>query len=377
MRALAVAWVVVLSACSKKTATVEPVDAGVAQAPSAALERPAPTSPSTLSVLEPVDGKCLWRQEDPVATKRVVVTSFPGSCLGARLAWSHDGSQAVVWFDPQLVQRTGYSSQTSSPAGYPDETADETAKPRFFRVATRTGKTEPFSAPAVKNTELKDLGVTEKGDVVALLSEPVADGTKSVTSNGETFDVTTITEGLPVLVHAYRLEGADWKRIETKLSSDGWDYGLGVGALDANRALGPRSVELLDTHAQGDSPEGAALEALTKHAPKKATSEDDGHWIFLGVGGARVSVWEVTGEFAHTTGLVVANDQPLAERGFTDGDLVALRSSGPHLLISNGHVGTHPRLYEFPSGKLVYRSDTARAVTFWPTTAKPESHERP
>ena len=58
----------------------------------------------------------------------------------------------------------------------------------------------------------------------------------------------------------------------------------------------------------------------------------------------RVFMWEVTGEFAHTTGLVVVDDQPLPELGFTDGDLVAIRSSGAHLLISSSNVGTHPRL---------------------------------
>lgn len=375
MRTLSLSCLVVLCACSKKPAVVEPaVDAGAAPV---ALERPAPTSPSTLSILEPVDGKCVWRQEDPVAGKRVVLTSFPGSCVGARLAWTADASQAVVWFDPHLVQSAGYFSQTSTPPGYPDETVDEAAKPRWFLVAPRTGKTEAFTVAEVKNAELMELGLTAKGEVLALFTESIAEGAKRVTVGSETFDVTTIEEGIPVLVHAYRREGAEWKRVETKLSSDGWDYALGVAALDAFRTLGPRSTQLLESHAQGDSAEGEVLTALKKHAPKKAKSEDDGHWIFLGAGGTRVYVWEVSGEFVHTTGLVVANDQPLAELGFTDGDLVALRSSGAHLLISNSNVGTHPRLYELPSGKLVYRSDTARAVTFWPTTAKPESHERP
>lgn len=342
MRTLSVSCLALLWACSKKPPVVEPApDAGSS---ALALERPASTSPSTLSILEPVDGKCVWRQEDPVAGKRVVLTLFPGSCVGARLAWSADASQAVVWFDPHLVQSAGYFSQTSTPAGHPDEKVDQTAKPRWFLVAPRTGKTEPLTPPEVKNAELMELGLTAKGEVVALFTESIAEGAKTVTAGGETFDVTTITEGIPVLVHAYRREGADWKRIETKLSSQGWDYGLGVAVLEANRTLGPRSGELLQSHAQGDSAEGEVLTALLKHAPKKAKREDDGHWTFLGAGGTRVFMWEVTGEFAHTTGLVVVDDQPLPELGFTDGDLVAIRSSGAHLLISSSNVGTHPRL---------------------------------
>ena len=96
-------------------------------------------------------------------------------------------------------------------------------------------------------------------------------------------------------------------------------------------------------------------------------------------GGARLYVWEISGEFAHTTGLVALGSPPavLPKLGFNDGDLVAIRTSGPFVLIAGSDVGTHPRLYQLPAGKLVFSSDTARAATFWPSTAKPESHENP
>lgn len=373
MRSLSFAAVLVLAACSKKPSPE--VDAG---APPALVELPRPASPSTLSIFEPADGKCSWRHEDPLAKKRVVLATFPGSCVGVRVAWSADASKAIVWFDPRLVESTGYSSSTSSPPGYPDEKVDETAKPRFFLVDTRTGKTEPLTMPEVKDASLGDLGLTARGEVVALLEESIPEGTTGTVKSGtETLDLATITEGIPVIVHAWRREGADWKRFETRLSSTGWDYGQGVRELEAERTLGPRSVELLASHAQGDSAEGDELAALKKHAPQKAKTADDGSWIFLGAGGTRVFVWEISGEFAHTTGLVVVNDAKLPELGFTDGDLVAIRSSASFLLISNSHSGTHPRLYELPAGKLAYRSDVARGVTFWPTTAKPESHESP
>jgi hypothetical protein len=172
-----------------------------------------------------------------------------------------------------------------------------------------------------------------------------------------------------VLVHAYRRNGAQWTRIETRLSTTGWDYGLGMQNLDAFRKLGPRSIELAAPHAQGDSADLPSLAALS---PTGA----DGSWIFVGAGGARIYVWEITGEFAYTTGLIAGADaKPLSKLGFTDADLVALRTSGPHVLISAANVGTHPRLYEYPSAKLLFSSDTARAATFWPTTTKPESHE--
>ncbi|MFZ5440552.1 MAG: hypothetical protein ACOZQL_11125 [Myxococcota bacterium] len=374
MRALlAVAIVVLVGGCKKPTAPSVDAGAPVAEKP-AELVAPAL---STLSLLEPKGDRCEWRQLDPVGGHQVVLASFPGSCVGARVSWSPDASKAILWFDPRRVQTAGYASQVSSKPGYPDETVDEQATPRAFVVPTRRPQVEPLPLPQLGALTLQELGLDATGAVFALLEEAISeeDTQKGKVRSGEqTFDLTTITEGLPVLVHAYRREGATWKRTETKLSTTGWDYGLGVRELETFGKLGPRSVELTTAHAQGDSVEGDEAKALMALLPKGVTT-DDGEWIFLGVGGARVNVWEVTGEFAYTTGLVALKGKPLPQLGFTDGDLVALRTSGPFLLVSGADVGTHPRLYELPSGKLVFSSDTARATTFWPTTARPESHE--
>lgn len=344
------------------------------------LEFAAPTAPSTLSLFEPAGEGCEWRQLDPVAGKRVVLARFPGTCVGARLAWTPDGSRALVWFDPQHVQSAGYSSQLSSKPGYADEVADAKASPRAFLVSTRRQQVEPMPFPAVPGLTLQELGLDETGAVLALLEQPVPEGTKGTfVAAGQTFDLSTLHEGVPVVVHAYRREGADWKRVESKLSTTGWDYGLGVRELEAFRRFGPRSADLAASHAQGDVAEDAVLPALMTLAPKDAGA-DDGQWIFLGAGGARIYVWEISGEFAHSTGLIALGTpgpKPLPKLGFTDGDLVAVRTSGAHLLITGSHVGTHPRLYELPAGKLIFSSDSARAATFWPTTAKPDSHKAP
>ncbi len=362
-----------LAAC-KKSSPPESVDAGVTRA---ALEFPVPSAPSTLSVFEPVEARCEWRQVEPVKGTKVVLATFPGSCVGVRVSWSPDAAKAIVWFDPQHVQRAGYSSQVSSKPGFPEEVADEKAAPRAFVVSTRRPEQEPLPFPALPKLELKELGVDATGAALALLEEALPDDAKGVIeSGGAKFDLSTISEGMPVLVHAYRRDGAAWTRVETKLSTTGWDYGLGVQELEAFGKLGPRSVAISTAHAQGDTAEGEVLERLGKLAPKGA-GEDDGHWIFVGAGGARLYVWEISGEFAYTTGLVAGPDgTALPKLGFTDGDLVSLRSSGAHVLITADGVGTHPRLYEAPAMKLIFSSDTARGVTFWPTTAKAESHER-
>jgi hypothetical protein len=367
-----VAVVVLVAACRKPAEVPSPVDAGVVKA---ALEFAAPTASSTLSVFEPAGTSCEWRQVEPVTGTKVVLASFPGTCVGARVSFSPDATKAVVWFDPKHVQRAGYSSNVSSKPGFPDETVDETASARAFVVSTRKQQQEVLTFPSVPKAELRELGVDAKGAVLALLEEALPDGAQgTIESGGEKFDLSTVSEGIPVLVHAYRRDGAQWTRVETRLSTTGWDYGLDVQALEVHRTLGPRSVDLASAHAQGDAADLKALEALTP----KGAGEEDGSWIFLGAGGARLYVWEMRSEFAYTTGLLAGADaKPLPKLGFTDGDLVAVRTSAAHVLVSAADVGTHPRLYQYPSAKLLFSSDTARAVTFWPTTARPESHEAP
>jgi hypothetical protein len=326
-------------------------------------------------VFEPVGASCEWRQVEPVSGTTTVLAKFPGTCVGARVSWSPDASKAIVWFDPTHVQHAGYSTQVSSKPGYEDESVDETAKPRAFFVSTRKPQVESMKLPADPKLKLDELGVDGRGTAMALMIENLPNDAKgTVESGGETFDLSTITEGLPALAQAWRYEGTTWSRFETKLTTTSWDYALGVQALDAHKTMGPRSVDLSASHAQGDSAEGAILESLARLAPKNAGA-DDGAWIFLGAGGARLYVWEVSGEFAHTTGLLATVEgKPLPKLGFTDGDLVAIRTSGAHVLVTASDVGTHPRVYEYPSAKLIFSSDSARAVTFWPTTAKAAEH---
>lgn len=388
---LVVLVLVALSAC--KRAPVEaPVDAGgavVTPKAAAALDAGAPATPwkapdalSTLSVFEPVDTGCAWRLVDPVAKSQRTLAAFSGTCVGARVAWSPDGAKAVVWFDPAHVQAAGYASQASSPAGYADEVPAPGATPRAFVVDLATGQATPVPVPSFERQELQELGVDAAGRVLAFFEEALAEEVleqKSVTVDGQVFDLSVFEEGLPALAHAYRFEKGQWARAEVKATTTGWDYALGVQALDAHGTLGARSEDLSSAHAQGDAVTGAVLAKLKPLQPKKAKGDDDGHWIFLGAGGQRFYAWEISGEFAYTTGLLAAGEppRPLPRLGFTDGDLVAVRTSGPFVLVTAAGVGAHPRLYRMPAGELVYASDAARAVTFWPSTAAPESHEAP
>lgn len=372
MRVLFVVVLVTLTSCKKPSAPPV-VDAG------APVARALPSAPSTLSLLEPVGDTCEWRTRAPSGTTTTLAT-LPGSCGGARIAWSPDTSKALVWFDPSHLQRSGYSAEFSSKPGFPDEPDDPAPKPRALRVDVRTGAVTPLPMPPTRDVdELAELGLGADGVPLALMTETLqedAANTPSLTVDGQTFDLSELHEGAPALARAFRFERDRWTRVETALTTTGWDYALGVRALKAFEALGPRSAELSVSRIGGDAADDAEVAALNKLLPPKVTA-DDGAWVFIGAGGARVYVWEVSGEFAHSTGLIASGAPPvkLTELGFTDGDLVAVRPSGAHVLITEGDVGTHPRLYTFPGAKRVFASDTARAVTFWPGTAKPESHE--
>jgi hypothetical protein len=238
---------------------------------------------------------------------------------------------------------------------------------RLFTVRLPAGVVTPLSLPTFA---LEELGVDDTG-VLALSLDEVKDeevvAGKTVV-DGKEVKLEPVSEGLVALAHAWRPDGAGWKRVETKQTTTGWDYGAGVRLLDAYKAFGPGSAELLDAHA-GDA--GEADEALQKVlAPfKPKVGADEGTWGVWGTAPARLFAWRFTAEFTYSTGLVVLEGTaptPAPKVGFTDGELVAIRTRGPFALVSSSHAGAHPRLYDAGKGTLVWSSDTARAVSFWP-----------
>jgi len=374
MRALVVVMLVSLS-CKKSPPVV--VDAG---APPAPVLRALPSAPSTLSLLEPTDAGCEWRTMEPLSGATTALATLPGSCVGARIMWSPDTSKALVWFDPEHLTHSAYSANFASKPAFADAPRDEAARSRLFAVDVRSGEVKPLVMPPVSEVQqLEELGLGADGVPLAFFTETprkLDAGAKSLEADGQSFDLSEIHEGAPTIARAFRFADGGWSRFETKLTTTGWDYALGASALDSYSKAGPRSTQLSTSMNGGDSAEEKEVEALKKLTPPKA-APDDGAWIFVGAGGARVYVWQVSAEFAITTGLIATGMPPatLPQLGFTDGDLVALRTSGPFVLVTASDVGTHPRLYQLPAAKRVFASDSARAVTFWPTTAKPESHE--
>lgn len=369
-------FVVLLLAGCSCTKDPAPLEVAVVPAPKpVAPDVAVPLTDSTLSLFEPANGRCEWLRFDPVAKKRAMVASFEGDCRGARVSWSVDQAKALVWFEPSFVQRPGYFSPSATPAGYPEEKPVAGAKPRLYEVAISAMTASALPFPTGRG-EVIEIAFGPKGEALAFFEERLTEAQAAagdVDVEGTKVKLESNDEGPPGLAHAFRLSaGGAWVRTET-VATPGWR------ATRASRTLGPRSVGLLAAHVQGDAVmEPELLDRLAPFAPKGA-AEGDGAWVFDGTEAGRFYVWEFSAEGSYTTGRVVLADGerlfPAPRLGFTGGDSVALRLSGPFLLVSAKDVGTHPRLYDLSRGELVFGSDTARAAVFWTARARAEHRD--
>jgi hypothetical protein len=338
-----------------------------------------PQTDSTLSLLEPQDGKCQWLRADPATQKRATLASFEGDCKGGRIAWSTDQRKALVWFDPQFVQTVGYSSENASPPAYPEEKPTEGATPRLYEVTVASGEVRPLTFPKVEG-ELKSIAY-KGADIVAISLKSLPDQTeKTLTVDGQSVTFPPDPEGLPALAYAWRLDkDGQFKRSELKGTTEGSGMAQGVGVLDAASNQGPNSTDMLASHLakEGPEPTDEQLANLLSRVPADLVQAvqaeglpSEASWGHGVTPAGSFFVWQVTGDTAHTTGHIVfqkGEEFELAkDLGFTDGDVVAVNSKGPFVLVSSERVGTHPRLYDLRTHKLVFRSDTARAATFWP-----------
>lgn len=359
------------SACKKTAESPAPAPSAV---PDAGISAPV-FGDSSVSLFEVGGGGCEWRRIDPISKSSAKIATIPGDCVGVRVAFSPAIDQALIWIDPTHVHESGYYADFAAPAAFPDEAVDERRSPALHLVAVEEGRVKSLPVPKLRG-ELSQVGLNARGEVFALSEELLAeeDGARDhVVVEGSTLAIEAMADGVPGLVHAYRLEGESWRRVESLVVSSGWDYAPGVSALEVHGTLGPRNEGSDDLRPEGVEPKPEEVQQLAAFKPAKA-SEEDGDWLGIDVGAQRFWFWRVVAEFAHPTGLMVLGG-PKLERskdlGYTEGDLVDLSSQAGLLLVTTRGVGTHPRLFEGKTRQLVYRSDTARAVSLWPKAPRP------
>ncbi len=331
---------------------------------------PAPTGQS-LVMLAPVEQGCALRRLNIDSGASADLALFSQGCVGGRVYWAPDASRALVWFDPRAVYTHGYGSANASPPRYEAETPDFATASRFLLVTLATGEVRELPAPAGPG-ELERVGLDGGGRILALTLESLEEDRivgGAVQVDGQAVAIPEGEEGLPALAHALSLEGEAWRRIESAATTTGWDYAGGTGVLQAARGLGQSSVELLSSRGGLEPllPEQAVVLATQRPAN---LGPDDGEWGRTLNEGAPLFAWQVVGEFTHFTGLMRWGEPPAPLPGleFTDGELVGLQLRGPLILVAGSEVGTHPRLYDARTRRLVFSSDEARAVTFWPVS---------
>ena len=323
------------------------------------------TAVLSLSLLVPNQAQCEWIRLDLPARQTRRIVSFDGDCTGAGMAFSPDKSRALVWFDPEL-RGGSYSESGMSPPFVKDESPKDSTL-RIFEVEVPSGTTMALAPPP--RGKRANFGYTTKNEAILLAEEevPYSEDSKS----GLIFEGRRLTvpdgEGIPELVHAFRLAGKQWQRIETQASLVGADYSPRTSILNAARDLLPNTTDILSPHPSGKAVEEPALLARLKdQAPLLASR--DGQWSRLG--SSSVLVWQVSFEFLYSTGALLLDDgktlTALPGMDFTDGDLTAPRVRGNYLLVTQAVTGRHPRLYDLREKKRLYSSDSAVAVIFWP-----------
>jgi hypothetical protein len=162
--------------------------------------------------------------------------------------------------------------------------------------------------------------------------------------------------------HGFAFLGGKWLRMESKDSSDG----LGTAALELRKELGERSIRTLDPRFEAREVEDdELLDSLYALSPE----QPEGQWAEFKTGAYTLAIWGTPfGNDTLATGLIRRLESgkvvALPSYPFRPNDMISLRTRGAYLLVSLADSGAHPRLYR--GRKLVWSSETARAVTLWP-----------
>ncbi|HUJ58819.1 MAG TPA: hypothetical protein VLX92_10010 [Kofleriaceae bacterium] len=334
---------------------------GPRAAPTANHATAPPVEPGpTLVVLEPAAAECALRRIDPVGGAAIELARFPGACAGGRISWRPDLERALVWFDPGNLYSAGYGGAGVPAPGHRDEEAQITE--RRYEVDLATHRVSTIAPAPERAVEIAYGG---DGSLYAFAERDLHDAKGIVPVEGRMLDFTQLQEGLPAAAITYRHDGGTWRLVDVAATTIGWDYARGWSAAPEAATIGPRSYDMLAAHAATTEIRDAATRgALDRIA--RSTSDGDG-WAEI----AGIYVWMISGEFVSTTGRIAWRGGAgaitlLPELGFTGGELVAIRPRGRFVLVASSNAGAFPRLYDLVARRLVYASETARAVTWWP-----------
>jgi len=359
---------------------------------------------ASLSVFAPHAGGCGWYLTDLDSGDEQLVGKFPAECPTVQVAWSLHADKAVVWF---------------TPAGYPSQ------EDMLFWVdpSTATVRRLPLPAPGEGQTYLID----EEGNLLAFsedqqinlveppvelpIAPPIVPSTAPVAPNnfleyaGEHYPVHAYPEGQDILVHAftYDFKANAWRLTATTASRCCVDGAPGIAALSAYQTLrdnprlsSRRSSKLLNFNAESslavsdltptvitDAQLLAKLNSNatdTKVTDTSRTARGTTHpppvWLRL-----QQSDWPQALLVQSTSGVpsrfsarIFFDNAPdlgkLPGFRFHQRDVLQIAARGKFVLMTDWATGTTPQVYNLRTKQLVYTSNVANAVTFWPKGLK-------
>ena len=313
-------------------------------------------SETTVSLFEaPRPGHCTWLRLDPVQGRRDVIAEFELPCTGAGVAWSPDGTQAIVDF----------------PGGWTDREGHRRHAWIVDLPARGTPSMEPLTIP---NAGLLDLlAFDADGAPIALFLEST-DRTPAVADElvfeGRAYAVPD-SPGIPLLAHAYRRESGHWRRIETVATTAEACDAPGTAWLDAASAdrQGPTTLRLLDPaaghHASIEPISADLFDQLGSY--ERIDAEAVYAWMRLNTDRNMVLGVEASAGYAWlTTPILLVDDDGVQELdGVAENAILAAASRGRWLLLSEAVSGARPILYDL-DGRILWRSTDAVSATFWP-----------
>jgi len=341
----------VLAGCTSSPAAAADAGAATNTVPSK-TPTPVPASGPALSYLRSASPeRCEWVRQPLPSGEPTTLFTFDAPCDTTDVSWSPDTRQGLV---------------LSSPVGVD-------AQQRLWRVdfAAKSGK--PLEVTGLPDkSSIARVGFDAQGRVVMLLhvsAEPEEGqgGEQFITFEGQRYPVAADDkEGYGVAL-AYRLEGADWKRIETKVTGS-------YTRLDANKSIhdpGPSKTEL---------PGQAASESAVRMLNAALKPQDKfGRWMALptpsgtlyyraaqedvdGTESPRGPVrWEQDGKLVELEGLTASAD-----------NIVIFQLRGELLVINV--LGRPPAasVYDTRTKKnLASVKDVGVPVTLWPEPTRP------
>ncbi|WP_233262211.1 hypothetical protein [Vitiosangium sp. GDMCC 1.1324] len=317
-----------------------------------------PVTDASLSLLEPSGDGCEWARFEPLSSARQVLAKLAVDCQGGATALSRDGKRGAVRF-----WRGGVSAPVVGRPTYPEKFPSSAFRDRLFLVDLVTGGVEELPLPS--SGELIEFGFDAGGRLLGLsIQKPTPEqeraGAVEVDGTRILFDLDS--RGHPLLAHAFTWQGGAWTRLDVKATNES----SGTGVLALRKELGERASRSLDPRISPEEIEDdAVLDQLYAFTPE----QPDGEWVRLERGGNTLALWGTPfGDGLLATGLLrrVEKRKAIPLPGFTyrANDLISIQSRGPFLLMSLADSGGHPRMYR--GRKLVWSSETARAVTFWP-----------